>query len=78
MTLYYPPTTINSTNGAVSFSNSNGVTFGGNLSTITASVATNYAASDHSHGNPSLALTNLSGTTASNSAARSWMSYSES
>lgn len=68
MTLYYPPTTINSTNGAVSFSNSNGVTFGGNLSTITASVATNYAASDHSHGNPSLALTNLSGTTASNSA----------
>jgi hypothetical protein len=98
------------------FSNANGVTFGTNGSTVTASVATNYqsqgaylttarasndaiglnsaltangvsvtanssglslnfpaflttaAQSNHSHGNPTLNLTNLSGTTASNSA----------
>lgn len=59
------------------FSNSNGVSFGTNGSTITATVATNYqsqgaylttaALSNHSHGNPQLNLTNLSGTTASNS-----------
>lgn len=51
----------------VVFADSNGVTFGLNASTVTASVNTTYAASNHSHGNPSLALTNLSGTTASNS-----------
>lgn len=53
----------------VSFSNANAVSFytsaGG---AIVASVNTSYAASNHSHGNPTLALTNLSGTTASNSA----------
>lgn len=53
---------------AVTFDNSNGVSFGLNGSVITGSVATNYAASNHSHGNPTLALTNLSGTTASDSA----------
>lgn len=61
--------------GTIIFSNSNGVTFGMNGSTVTATVATNYqsagaylttaALSNHSHGNPTLALTNLSGTTAS-------------
>lgn len=49
------------------FADSNGITFGLNASTVTASVHTSYAASNHSHGNPTLALTNLSGTTASNS-----------
>lgn len=53
----------------VSFSNANAVSFytsaGG---AIVASVNTSYAASNHSHGNPTLALTNISGTTASNSA----------
>lgn len=83
-----------------SFSNLNGVTFGTNGSTLTASVQTNYAGvgesvgtvagtdlaltvntdgvsilypkwlttaalSNHSHGDPTLALTNLTGTTAS-------------
>jgi hypothetical protein len=55
----------------VVFSNSNGITFGmSNSSVLTASHngLTTAAASDHSHGNPSLNLTNLSGTTASNSA----------
>ncbi len=52
---------------AYQFSNSNGVSFGTNGSTVTASVATSYAASNHSHGNPTLNLTNLSGTTASTS-----------
>jgi len=67
------------TTGTVLFNNGGGVTFGmSNNSVITATVATNYqsqgaylttaALSDHSHGNPTLALTNLSGTTASNSA----------
>jgi hypothetical protein len=51
--------------GDISFANGNGVTFGGNNSTLTASVNTSYAASNHSHGDPTLALTNLSGTTAS-------------
>ena len=50
---------------SVRFSNSNGVSFGLNGSTLTASVNTSYAASNHSHGNPTLNLTNLSGTTAS-------------
>jgi hypothetical protein len=64
--------------GTVVFSNSGGVSFGLNGSTVTATVATNYqsqgaylttaALSNHSHGNPTLNLTNLSGTTASNSA----------
>lgn len=58
----------------VNFSNSNGVSFGfgaaGNSTVMTASHngLTTAAASDHSHGNPTLNLTNLSGTTASNSA----------
>ena len=50
---------------SIRFSNSNGVSFGLNGSTLTASVNTSYAASNHSHGNPTLNLTNLSGTTAS-------------
>lgn len=64
--------------GAIEFSNANGVSFGMAGSTVTATVATNYqsqgaylttaALSNHSHGNPILALTNLTGTTASNSA----------
>lgn len=59
------------TSGTMVFSNSNGITFGmSNSSVITAShnALTTAALSDHSHGNPTLALTNLSGTTASNSA----------
>lgn len=107
---------VQGSTGAISFGNGNGLTFGGNASTITAShngltsqsnqaysagngsaafqtitfadsngvsfstgtqglyatVKTDYlttaALSNHSHGNPTLALTNLSGTTASNSA----------
>lgn len=57
--------------GTVAFVNSNGLTFGMSGSTqITASHngLTTAAASNHSHGNPTLNLTNLSGTTASNSA----------
>lgn len=56
--------------GTLVFSNSNGVSFGMNAGTVTASHngLTTAAASNHSHGNPTLALTNLSGTTASNSA----------
>jgi hypothetical protein len=56
--------------GSVVFSNSNGISFGLNVSTITASHngLTTAALSNHSHGNPQLNLTNLSGTTASNSA----------
>ena len=46
------------------FSNANGVTFGTSAGSImTASVNTSYAASNHSHGNPTLNLTNLSGPT---------------
>jgi len=111
--------TTSSNIGSVVFSNSNGISFGLNGSTITGTVATNYqsqgaylttamasnrgtdfvqataafagtsasgtinstgisvsigpyittgALSNHSHGNPQLNLTNLSGTTASNSA----------
>ena len=64
---------VGTTNNAVSnfsFADSNGVSFGINGSVITASHngLTTAAASDHSHGNPTLNLTNLSGTTASNSA----------
>lgn len=60
--------TQTATSGTVLFNNSNGVTFGmSNSSLITASHngLTTAALSDHSHGNPTLALTNLSGTTAS-------------
>lgn len=53
---------------ALTFANGGGVSFGLNAGTVTGTVATTYAASNHSHGNPTLALTNLSGTTASNSA----------
>ncbi|KXH75044.1 MAG: hypothetical protein AM326_09315 [Candidatus Thorarchaeota archaeon SMTZ-45] len=55
--------------GNISFGNANGITFGGNASTVTASHngLTTAALSNHSHGNPQLNLTNLSGTTASNS-----------
>lgn len=54
--------------GTVVFANSNGISFGmSGSSQITAAHngLTTAAASDHSHGNPTLALTNLSGTTAS-------------
>lgn len=52
---------------SIVFSNSNGVSFGLNGSTVTASHngLTTAAQSNHSHGDPTLALTNLSGTTAS-------------
>lgn len=52
------------------FSNTNGVSFGLSAGAITAShnALTTAALSNHSHGNPTLNLTNLSGTTASNSA----------
>lgn len=55
--------------GTVVFSNSNGISFGLNAGTLTAShnALTTAAATNHSHGNPTLNLTNLSGTTASNS-----------
>jgi hypothetical protein len=55
---------------ALTFDNANGISFGLNAGTMTASHngLTTAAASNHSHGNPTLALTNLSGTTASNSA----------
>jgi hypothetical protein len=49
----------------ISFANSNGVSFSTGTQGLFATVATNYAASDHSHGNPTLNLNNLSGTTAS-------------
>jgi hypothetical protein len=62
--------------GTVNFSASNGITFGlSNDGVMTATVRTDYqsagaylttaALSNHSHGNPTLALTNLNGTTAS-------------
>lgn len=62
--------------GTVAFADSNGVTFGmSGSSQITATVRTDYqsagaylttaALSNHSHGDPTLALTNLTGTTAS-------------
>lgn len=49
----------------LSFTNSNGVSFSNTNGSVWASVETSYAASNHSHGNPTLALTNLTGTTAS-------------
>jgi hypothetical protein len=63
--------TQTATSGTVVFANSNGLTFGmSGSSQVTASHngLTTAALSNHSHGNPTLALTNLSGTTASNSA----------
>lgn len=63
--------TQTATSGTIVFADSNGITFGLSGSTrFTASHngLTTAAQSDHSHGNPTLALTNLSGTTASNSA----------
>jgi len=62
--------TGNVPSGTLRFSNANGVSFGLNGSTMTAShnALTTAALSNHSHGNPQLNLTNLSGTTASNSA----------
>lgn len=55
----------------ITFANSNGVSFSTGTQGLFATVKTDYlttaAQSDHSHGNPTLALTNLSGTTASNS-----------
>jgi len=52
--------------GATVFSNSNNVSFGINGSTVTATATVAASAAlDHSHGNPTLALTNLTGTTAS-------------
>jgi len=52
---------------AITFSNLNGVSFGLDAGTMTASHngLTTAAQSNHSHGNPTLNLTNLSGTTAS-------------
>ncbi len=71
-------TLTGNTNGASTASGTNVVLSGGNNVTLVGGGATvgfsvgNYittgALSDHSHGNPTLALTNLSGTTASNSA----------
>lgn len=55
----------------VSFSAANGITFytsAGNAVIASHNGLTTAAQSDHSHGNPQLNLTNLSGTTASNSA----------
>lgn len=57
--------TTSSNLNSIVFSNSGGVSFGLNGGTITGTVATNYAALNHSHGNPTLNLSNLSGTTAS-------------
>lgn len=56
--------------GTIRLSNANGLSFGLNAGTLTASHngLTTAALSNHSHGNPQLNLTNLSGTTASNSA----------
>ena len=65
---------LSAANGSFTFqtaqySNAHGVSFLTSAgSAIAASVETSYAASNHSHGDPTLALTNLSGTTASNSA----------
>lgn len=62
--------TTSSNLATVNFFDSNGISFGLNGATITASHngLTTAALSNHSHGNPQLNLTNISGTTASNSA----------
>lgn len=61
---------VSAANGSFAFqtltlADSNGVSFSTGTQGLFATVATTYAASNHSHGNPTLALTNLSGTTAS-------------
>jgi hypothetical protein len=72
-----PSVLFNETNsGHIVFQNTNGVSWGSSsfsitsvdrqfFTQITAAVRTDYASSDHTHGNPTLALTNLSGSTAS-------------
>ncbi len=71
------PVAYSAANGSANFStltfaNSGGVSFSTGTQGLYATVKTDYlttaAQSNHSHGNPSLNLTNLSGTTASNSA----------
>jgi hypothetical protein len=60
-----------SLSGNVSFSNANGLTFytsAGGAVVGSHNALTTAALSNHSHGNPTLALTNLTGATASNSA----------
>jgi hypothetical protein len=62
--------TLTALRSGFTLANSNGVSFGLETNgSITATVQTNFlttaALSNHSHGNPTLALTNLSGTTAS-------------
>lgn len=52
----------------LSLVDTNGVSWSTAAGGLGATVRTDYASSSHSHGNPTLALTNLSGTTASNSA----------
>lgn len=64
------PVAYSAANGSANFStltfaNSNGVSFSTGTQGVFATVATTYAASNHSHGNPTLALTNITGTTAS-------------
>ncbi len=54
--------------GYLSFANSNRVSFGLNTTSPILTASIDAAATDHSHGNPTLNLTNLSGTTGSNSA----------
>jgi hypothetical protein len=56
------------TSGTLSLKAGDGITLSTGANVVSIHAATTYAASNHSHGNPTLALTNLSGTTASNSA----------
>jgi hypothetical protein len=56
------------TSGTLVLANSNGITWSSGTQGVFGTVQTDYAVSSHSHGNPTLALTNLTGTTASNSA----------
>ncbi|TAH34089.1 S-layer family protein [Candidatus Saccharibacteria bacterium] len=50
---------------SVTFQGAGGASFGLSQGKVLVSVNSTYAASNHSHGNPTLALTNISGTTAS-------------
>jgi hypothetical protein len=50
--------------GTVAFADSNGITFGSSVNGVSTTISASYD-STHSHGNPTLALTNLTGTTAS-------------
>jgi hypothetical protein len=64
---------VSAANGSSAFQtlsmvDTNGVSWATQAAGLGATVRTDYASSNHSHGNPSLALTNLTGTTASNSA----------